>query len=234
MRQKIYAIREGVIAGLVVLFILEFLTYFIYLNAINAQKGEIFEGLLRTTRVIRTLIDVDHHSKLSDPAQEDSTIYQAQIAPLAQALHADKSIEFIYTMIQRDSIIYFILDATPDDLTDANGNQIKSHIMSIYEDPSQELERSFVTQKDIITENVYFDQWGGHISCFTPLFDRDKFIGILGVDISTETYHQRLYPIQKATQRTMVTIFFIAYLSGLIIWFLRHLQTRSNEKYLHS
>lgn len=230
MSHRIHEKKEGVLAGVAVFIILEFLTYFIYVCAINAQKGEIFEGLYRTTRVIRTLVDEEAHQQLYSVGQEQDSIYIKQIVPLSDALNADSSIEFIYTMIQKDTTVHFILDPSPPGLIDHNGVEIKSHIMNVYETPNKELLRCFKTHKETITEEVYYDQWGGHISCFVPLIYKEGFIGVLGVDISTETYHERLHPIKKATQRAMVTIFFIAYLSGIIIWFLRRLQKRMNHQ----
>ncbi len=223
MGNKIFAKTEGIVAGLAVVIILEFLTYFIYINALAAQKGEIFEGLYRTTRVIQTLIDPEKHRELSHPDQENSALYTHQIDPLYNALNADSTIEFIYTMIQVDTTVHFILDPTPAGNFDTDSIETKSHVMDVYDTPIAELKECFNEQKPTITHEVYYDQWGGHISCFTPLFDQQKFIGVLGVDISTETYNARLQPIKKATQRAMITIFFIAYLSGLIIWFLRRL-----------
>ena len=230
MNHKIFEKQEGILAGLAVFVILEFLTYFIYVNALNAQKGEIFEGLYRTTRVIRTLVDKEKHQVLTSPNQQEKAIYAQQIAPLHEALNADNSIEFIYTMIQKDTTIHFILDPTPAGDFDSNGVETKSHIMDIYDAPNKELKECFKTHKATITQDVYYDQWGGHISCFVPLFSKEKFIGVIGVDISTETYNARLQPIKKATQRAMVTIFFIAYLSGIIIWFLRRLQKKIIKK----
>ena len=154
---------------------------------------------------------------------EDSLIYQKQIEPLFKALESDGTIEFIYTMVQIDTTIHFILDPTKPGQYDDNGIETKSHIMDVYDSPNESLKRCFKEKVPTITPDVYYDQWGGHISSFSPIFDNGKFIGVLGVDISTQTYNDRLQPIKKATQRAMITIFFIAYLSGLVIWFLRRL-----------
>lgn len=224
MSHPIHQRREGIIGGLAVFVILELLTLFIYINAIAAQKGEIFEGLYRTTKVIRTLINPPAHSKLTSPDQESSWLYKKQIEPLQKALEADQSIEFIYTMIQLDTTIFFVLDPTEEGVYDQNGVETKSHVMDVYEDPSEALVRCFAEQEMTVTEDVYYDQWGGHISCFAPVMNGTNLVAVLGVDISTETYNERLQPIKDATQRAMVTILFISYLSGLVIWFLRKLQ----------
>ncbi|MCG8578155.1 MAG: hypothetical protein MI810_24970 [Flavobacteriales bacterium] len=230
MNHTIHEIREGLIGGLVVFLILELLTLFIYINAINAQKGEIFEGLFRTTKVIRTLIDPQKHMALDSPVQEDFPIYLSQIEPLKKALDSDSTIEFIYTMIQIDTTIHFILDPTDPGTFDENGVETKAHVMEVYENPSEALVEAFEEEKMTVTEEVYYDQWGGHISCYAPLVDDTKFIGVIGVDISTETYNERLQPIKDATQRTMVTILFISYLSGLVIWFLRRIHKKMMQK----
>lgn len=230
---------EGIITGIGVLLILELVTYFIYYNAVLAQKGEIFEGLYRTTRVINTLVDADKHTLLVKSDQENSDLYKNIIIPLKEALHSDTTIEFIYTMVQKDTlgdkIIYFILDAAEVGDSDGDGVDDKSHVMDIYEHPSKELKQCFNDTTITITKEVYYDMWGGHISCFTPLITSEKeFIGVLGVDISAKTFNERLKPIKRATQRAMITVFFISYLSGLVVWFLRNFSKKMYEILIHS
>lgn len=213
--------QEGIVSGIAIFLILEFLTYFIYVNALAAQKGEIFEGLFRTTKVVRTLINPVLHQKLQSPEDEYSILYTHQLGPLERALNADSTIEFIYTLTRIDSTIHFVLDATEPGHFDQNGVETKSHVMDVYENPNEELITCFDEERITITREVYYDQWGGHISCFAPFFVDSTMVGAVGIDISTETYNERLQPIKDATNRAMITIFFISYLWGMIMWFLR-------------
>ena len=233
-RQRISPKSEGFIAFIGVLLILEFVTYFIYHNALLAQKGEIFEGLYRTSRVVKTLIDKEKHNLINRAEQEQTNIYKELIKPLEYALHSDTTIEFIYTMKQfeTDSIkeIRFILDAAVAGDKNNDGVDDKSHVMELYENPSEELIRCFNDTVITVTKDVYYDSWGGHVGCFVPFFNAEnEFIGVLGVDISAKTYNERLQPIKRATQRAMITMFFISYLSGLVIWLLRSIQKKSDE-----
>lgn len=220
---------EGIIIGTGILIVLELVIHFIYINALEAQKGEIFEGLHRTGMVISTLLDEEKHQLLIKSEQEDSLVYLEQLAPLKSVIDSDSTIEFVYTMIQKKQKngkkeIYFILDPTPPGL-DANNDGIedKSHLMDKYLSPGKELLEAFKTKTITISEEVYYDQWGGHISAFIPFYDKEQqFVGVLGIDISATTYEERLAPIRKATLRAMITTLFISYLCGLAIWFLRN------------
>ena len=220
---------EGIIIGTGILIVLELVIHFIYINALEAQKGEIFEGLHRTGMVISTLLDEEKHQLLVAREQEDSLEYLKQLEPLKRVIDSDSTIEFVYTMIQKkakngENEIFFILDPTPPGL-DANNDSIedKSHLMEQYLSPSKELIEAFKTKEITISEEVYHDQWGGHIRVYLPFFDKSGlFVGVLGLDISATTYQERLAPIRKATLRAMITTLFISYLCGLAIWFLRN------------
>lgn len=232
MKLRIFPRMEGGVVALFVLSILQFVTYFVYSHALNGLKEEIFEGLQRTTMVLRTLLDTEAHQQLTDRSQESTLLYQDQITPLKAAQASDSTLEFVYTMVQRDTTIYFILDPTDSTELDDTGAGLKSHIMDPYPGASFEVKECFRTQEITITEEVYEDQWGQHISCFVPILHNSEMVGVLGVDISAKTYQERLEPIKNAYRRTAITIFCIAYIAGLIMWFLRRFQHSLIKKVL--
>jgi len=219
-------IAEGVVIGLLAIIVLELLTYFIYHYAYEAQKGEIFEGLNRTANVAQTVLDKDAHHRWRSVEQECDLDFIAQNEKLLAILQSDSTIEFIYTLIKdEDDTLRFILDPTPPG--DANNDGVEDAVllMDPWLDPSADALNTFATQERTISKEVYFDEWGGHIGCYVPIFSSDgKFETVLGINISAVHYFERLRPIEEATVRAMMAILFIGFLFGTSIWFLRKFQ----------
>ena len=78
-----------------------------------------------------------------------------------------------------------------------------------------------------------FQPAAGHAFTIVPADDgseRGRFYGVLGLDIQSPEYFQRLEPIKRATVRAMVTGFFVAFLTASMIWFLRNFILVVNER----
>lgn len=219
-------LREGVITGILAIIVLESLTYFIYFYATEAQKGEILEGLNRTANVAQTVIDPDLHRQWRNPEQEADSVFQAETAKLGAILNSDTTIEFVYTVIQEESGAYhFVIDPTPPG--DANGDGVEDAVdlMDEWGDAPPEVVACFSEQQKMLTEDVYYDQWGGHIGCYLPIFSSDgEFEAVLGINISAAHYIERQWPIQEAWIRASLAILFISFLFGVCVWFLRKYQ----------
>lgn len=227
-----YTRGEGALTGILVMLVLELLTYFVYYYAYEAQKGEILEGLNRTANVVCSLVDVDEHQRWRQPEQQAESSYQYQEKVLQRALESDSSLEFIYTLVlNEDSTIRFVFDPTPPGDRDQDGIEDKSYLMEVYESPSIEVIRCLKNHTKQLTREVYYDKWGGHISCMVPMFRSDgTFEGALGIDISVDTYFDRLRPIQTATTRAMLAVFLMSFLFGTVVWLLRRFQVLISSK----
>lgn len=230
---RFYPLREGITVGFCIFLVFFLLIYFIYHHARAAQTGEIREGLLRTARVVATLIDGDRHRQFTSREQEESKAYKDALAPLARALAADKSIEFIYTTIYKGGKIYFILDPTEAGDADGDGVDDKSHIMEYYNDAGEDIARALTEQVSTASKEPYKDKWGTHFSYYVPFYDNvGEFVGVLGIDITAAQYFQRLEPIKRATQRALAAAVFISFLVGTAIWFLRRFSRLINQSRL--
>ena len=230
---RIFPLFEALFIGFSVFFAIFFTTYFIYHHALNAQKGEIKEGLLRTAQVVATFIDGDQHKLFTDANQEQTDSYKTSIRPFEAALKADRSIKYLYTAIIKDNKVYFILDPTPEGDADGDGVDDKAHIMDEYTEASSEIIQALKHQKVVVSEEPYSDRWGSFVSGYIPFYDsKGDFSGVLGIDIEAKNYFERLAPIKRATTRTMVAGFFIAFLIGSVVWFTRNFGLVVNEKRL--
>ncbi len=228
---RIYPLFEAIFIGLSVFLAIFITTYFIYHYSLNAQKGEIKEGLLRTARIVSTFIDTEHHKNFVSKEQESQQEYIDAIKPLEAALDADESIEYLYTAILKDGQVHFILDATPQGDADNDGVEDKAHIMEVYSEASKEIIEALKTKQTVVSEEPYTDRWGAFISGYIPLFDpTGAMVGVLGIDIKAENYFARLEPIKRATTRAMVLGFFISFLVASLVWFTRRFGLVINNK----
>jgi hypothetical protein len=115
-----------------------------------------------------------------------------------------------------------VLDGSPPGDADKDGVEDSSALMEVYDEPSPDMLSVFETHKAAVSKEPYKDKWGAFISAFVPLFAPDgHFVGVLGVDIAADNYFARLAPIQRAAQRAYVNGFFVAFMVGAIVWFLR-------------
>ncbi len=216
-------LSEAIAVFVIIFTAIFFVSYFIYVRAIEAQEDEIKESLTLSAGVIKSFIDVDLHKTFTTAESEYTEPYQSQIEPLARILDAGLSIAFVYTAILQDDKVYFILDATPEGDADGDGIEDSVAVMEEYEDPPPDLINALKTQQEITSGKPYSDQWGTFVSGYTPLLDSaGEFVAVLGVDLEKSNYFARLEPIKRATVRAMVAGFFIAYLIGSVVWFLRN------------
>ena len=105
--------------------------------------------------------------------------------------------------------------------------------MDEYTEASSEIIQALKHQKVVVSEEPYSDRWGSFVSGYIPFYDsKGDFSGVLGIDIEAKNYFERLAPIKRATTRTMVAGFFIAFLISSVVWFTRNFGLVVNEKRL--
>lgn len=230
---RINPLAEALFIGCCVFFAITFTTYFIYFHALNAQKGEIREGLMRTAQVAATYIDGEAHKTFTDRSQEQTDAYKQAIKPFEKALSADDSIKYLYTGVLKGDKVYFILDPTPEGDADGDGVDDKAHIMDEYSEATDDMVTALKEQKIVVSKEPYQDRWGSFVSGYIPFYDdKQQFVGVLGIDIEASNYFMRLAPIKRATTRTVVVGFFIAFLIASLVWFTRRFGLVINRKRL--
>ena len=82
-------------------------------EALRSHVGEIGQ-------IAASVVDGDLHRKLLDPANYSDELYARALRPLVRFHSADPNIFYLYTMVDRDGVAYFVLDtaASPDLRTD--------------------------------------------------------------------------------------------------------------------
>ncbi|NTW69902.1 MAG: chemotaxis protein [Chlorobiaceae bacterium] len=227
---RFYPLAEAVLIGVVSFCAIFITTWFIYFHTLNAQKGEIREGLLRAGAVGALFVDGDLHSQFISRDQEQSEAYLKALKPLKNIMQADSTIAYVYTLVMKNNKVYFVLDPTLTGDRDHNGLDDKSHIMDPYPDAGPLVLQAFREQRNVVSQEPYTDSWGSFLSAYIPVYDSNqKFVCLLGIDIRADNYLERLAPIRRATIRAMVTGFFVSFLIAALVWFMRNFSKIMNR-----
>ena len=82
-------------------------------EALRSHVGEIGQ-------IAASVVDGDLHRKLLDPVNYSDELYTRALRPLVRFHSADPNIFYLYTMVDRGGVAYFVLDtaASPELHTD--------------------------------------------------------------------------------------------------------------------
>lgn len=222
---KMYPIIDAFIIGVIICTAVFITTFFIYERAIEAQKGEIREGLERTARIVASqAINPEVHKTFVSQAQKTSPDYLNAIKPFIEIMAMDKSLVYMYTVVLKDEKAYFVLDAVPYTEPDS------VEIMSEYVDAPADIMTALNEQRVVVSKDPYTDKWGTFITAYAPFFDKENnFVGVVGLTVDIVHYVERLQPIKSAASRALVTGLSLSLLMGLGTWFMRRFAVEINK-----
>lgn len=130
----------------------------------------------------------------------------------------NKDVRFIYLWGYRNEQIYFMVDSEPSSSVD-------------YSPPGQiyveatEVERQVLRKELPSAIEFNSDRWGRWFTALVPIMDGDKVVAVMGMDISSLKYLERIYTYTAIP--IIVTVFFLVLIIiGLIL-------RKNEEKYLH-
>jgi diguanylate cyclase (GGDEF)-like protein len=139
-----------------------------------------------------TVVDGDLHSKLLNPENYSDDLYARAVAPLVRVHSANPNIYYLYTMVNRGGVPYFVLDTakSPDLRTDrklvASDYMERFDIRAEYEDHWL---NQIASGKTYVTPNYEQDNYGTFLTAHVPLYDsQGHSAGFLGVDFDLQYY----------------------------------------------
>ncbi len=233
---RVRPLLEAISIALMILIASFSTIYFIYDRALEAQKAEIRQGLLRSAKMAASLVDANAHQSFIAPDMQHSAAFQAALKPLVEMQRSDPQIAYLYTLIKRvdksgKENYHFVFDTTQSADTYAE-TEDPVNLLQIYEDAAENAAflKSYASEDLATSDDSYTDEFGTFISGYVPLKDANgKQYAVLGMDIDVKDYEARLQPIRRATVRALVAAFFVAFLMGSSIWFLRNFIARLNQ-----
>ncbi len=214
------AFRDAVIATIVLLLVSVITGYVVYRSAEAGMKKQVQNGLLGIAKSAAELTDGDAHQQITEPAQMGSLLYEQIREPYFKLLKANPNVTFIYTAIQKDDKVYFIMDSKlfkPDEKVEY------TDIMTQYDDATEVMLQSFQEQKALVEDQVYSDDWGTFLSGYAPVFNSKKeFVGIVGADMQVNDYLDQLDRIRKSLLIGIGVAAIASLLAGVCVWYVRN------------
>jgi methyl-accepting chemotaxis protein len=210
------ALRDGLIAAIIVFTISAITGWAVYNQAAGALKKEVQAGLLSTAESAAGLVDGDLHRQITEPGQKYSPLYEQVRKPFYALLRGNPNIAFIYTVIPKDEKILFVLDSKilkPGDEDDT------SDVMEEYTDATDVMKSALKEQKAAVEDEAYTDEWGTFLSGYAPIYDSNKnFVGILGADIRLQDYLERLSHVKQALLIGLAIALIAAIVTGILVY----------------
>ncbi len=141
------------------------------------------------------MIDGDLHAQLIDPVTYSDDLYHRTLAPLVRLHSADDNLFYVYTMVERNGVAYFVLDTAASPALKTRHSLQASAYMELFRvyDENQD---GWLDQIRAGTTYVYpryqRDDYGYFLSGHTPIYDSaGRYVGFVGIDYDLNYYLAR-------------------------------------------
>jgi diguanylate cyclase (GGDEF)-like protein len=183
-------------------------------EALRSHVGEIGE-------VAASVVDGDLHRKLLDPANYSDELYARALSPLVRFHSADPNIFYLYTMVDRGGITYFVLDtaASPDLRTEhkltASAYMERFEIRKEYND---DWLQQIAAGKTYVNPTFEHDDYGDFLTAHAPIYDSNgRYSGFVGVDFDLQYYFAQETRFRAIATGSVVAALIVALLIGYLV-----------------
>ncbi len=158
------------------------------LETFRSHVGEIGQ-------IAASVVNGDLHRQLLNPDNYSDDLYARALAPLVRFHSADPDIFYVYTMVDRDGVPYFVLDtATSPQLRTTHKLKPSGYMekFEVAEDDDGDWLRQIASGKTYVTPEFEQDDYGTFLTAHVPIYDsQGRYSGFVGVDFDTQYYAQR-------------------------------------------
>lgn len=158
------------------------------LETFRAHVGEIGQ-------LAASVVDGDLHRQLLNPENYSDDLYKRALAPLVRFHSADPDIFYVYTMVDRGGVPYFVLDTAKSLELHTKHELRASDYMEKFElddDDDGDWLRQIASGKTYITPEFEQDDYGTFLTAHVPIYDsQNRYSGFVGVDFDTQYYAKR-------------------------------------------
>ena len=209
MKVRGISVTMKLILGIIVFLIISdtLLGLTIYNRSKNLLVTQIKDNAKNTSACVAASIDGAELSLVGDDESYVGTDEYNNILDSLAVFRDNSDVEYVYT-IRRNSegINVFVVDSDPDE-PGLPGED--------FGDDSDEVERAY-NGESIVNKEPYTDEWGTHISAYSPIYDGGKVVGLAVIDISMEWINNQCASIAKL----IVLICVIMFVIGMCIMFI--------------
>lgn len=192
----------------------QFLSKQARMDVLRSHVGEIGQ-------LAASVVDGDLHRQLLDPANYSDELYAHALKPLVRFHSANPNIFYLYTMVDRGGVAYFVLDtaASPDLRTDhqlrASAYMEKFEIRKENDDDWLE---QIASGKTYVTPSFEQDDFGNFLTAHTPIYDsKGRYSGFVGVDFDLQYYLAREERFRAIAISTLGAALLVALVIGYFV-----------------
>ncbi len=187
----------------------------------QARWDEIRSNVAQISQLAASVVDGDLHRQLLDRANYSPELYARALKPLVRFHSADRNIFYLYTMVNRGGVPYFVLDtaASPDLVTPhklrASGYMERFDIREEYAD---DWLKKIAAGETYVNPNFEQDDYGDFLTAHTPIYDgQGRYSGFVGVDFDLEYYLAQEARFRAIAIGSLVAAVIVSLLIGALI-----------------
>ncbi len=209
MKVRRISVTMKLILGIIVFLIVSdtLLGLAVYNKSKSLLVHQIKENAKNTSACIAASIDGNELSQIgNDESYVGSEEYNNVLDSLI-VFRDNSDVEYVYTIRKNEEgSNVFVVDSDPDE-PGLPGED--------FGDESDDVDRAFGGES-VVNKEPYTDEWGTHISAYSPVYDGDKVVGLAVVDISMEWIDSQC----KDVARLIIIICIILFVVGMFIMFI--------------
>ena len=209
MKVRRISVTMKLILGIIVFLLVSdtLLGLTVYNKSKSLLVHQIKENAKNTSACIAASID---GSELSMIGNDESYVGSEEYNNVLDSLivfRDNSDVEYVYTIRKNEEgSNVFVVDSDPDE-PGLPGED--------FGDESDDVDRAFGGES-VVNKEPYTDEWGTHISAYSPIYDGKEVVGLAVVDISMEWIDSQC----KDVARLIIIICIILFVVGMFIMFI--------------
>lgn len=214
---------EGAVTGVSVLAAALIAIMGLWTASMEAYKREMKQSLMRLAEGAAALVDPELHARIRSPEQIDTPLYELAVAPLRAMQSRTRGVQYIYTFVEDNGGIRFVLDAAGAGDHDDDGVEDRALVWEHYEnpDPATHIVLHPVAGRTMCaaSDEPYTDKWGTFISGFAPILNAaGQPVGGVGVDMNAQEYLEQVATMRRVALYGLLPAFGASACVGLMVW----------------
>lgn len=187
----------------------------------QARWEELRVQVGQTGRYAASVVDGDLHRQLLDPANYSDELYARALKPLVRFHSANPDIFYVYTMVDRGGVAYFVLDTAKSPDLRTNHKLEASNYMERF-DLRKEYEDDWLQQiaagKTYVTPTYEQDDYGDFLTAHVPIYDsQGRYSGLVGVDFDPQYYFAEEARFRAIAIGSVVAALIVGLLIGYLV-----------------
>jgi len=217
-QKKVNPLRDALYAALITFATSVIGLSIIYFQARDAQMSSVRSELLNLARTTAAQVDGDLHRTLVSRAQAGSPEHLRALAPLVRMHRAAKDVIYVYTCIQRNGGLHWVLDTSYlYRVSDPGKTSTPFPFMMDYRVKDPEFMRAMNEHVAVANTLPVRSEHHSYLSAFAPVYDsHGEFVAILGVDMVLDALEARMASLRRASAIALAVVLVLSVVAGFV------------------